>query len=156
MVYVVFEGVLSVLHTSNGPRDRKTASPQCSSSQNMPDLFASWSYANIDRLATDSGDPHDWCGRGETDPYDNTVWPSMSNGYFSQVSPISAFSLSCPRQTFGRHLWHAQFRLHIVSFLQAWGLLQTWTQTNASREYANITVKEIFPSWTLPLAIRFR
>lgn len=71
MVYVVFEGVLSVVNSPNGPRDQKQP-PTVMKFLNMLDLFASWSYANIDRLATDSGDPHDWCV-GETDPYDNTV-----------------------------------------------------------------------------------
>lgn len=71
MVYVVFEGVLAVVNSSNGPRDQKQP-PTVLKFLNMLDLFASWSYANIDRLATDSGDPHDWCV-GETDPYDNTV-----------------------------------------------------------------------------------
>lgn len=71
MVYVVFEGVLSVVNSVNGPRDSKLP-PTVLKFLNMLDLFASWSYANIDRLTTDSGDPHDWCV-GETDPYDNTV-----------------------------------------------------------------------------------
>lgn len=71
MVYVVFEGVLSVVNSPNGPRDLKHP-PTVFKFLNMLDLFASWSYANIDRLTTDSGDPHDWCV-GETDPYDNTV-----------------------------------------------------------------------------------
>jgi hypothetical protein len=71
MVYVVFEGTLVVLENKHGLIDtEKPASIY--KFLNMLDLFASWSYANIDRLITDNGDPHDWC-EGETDPYDNTM-----------------------------------------------------------------------------------
>ncbi|KAK6466020.1 BUL1-like protein [Scheffersomyces coipomensis] len=71
MVYVVFEGTLTILDNNNGVLD--TSKPlSVFKFLNMLDLFASWSYANIDRLVTDNGDPHDWCD-GETDPYDNTV-----------------------------------------------------------------------------------
>lgn len=71
MVYVAFEGILCVKPISNDPKERE--SPMVVYKfLNMLDLFASWSYANIDRLATDSGDPHDWC-EGETDPQDNTL-----------------------------------------------------------------------------------
>ncbi|KAI5955603.1 hypothetical protein KGF54_001105 [Candida jiufengensis] len=65
MVYVVFEGTLTVLETN-------LTSIIKFKFLNMMDLFASWSYANIDRLVTDNGDPHDWCD-GEIDPYDNTL-----------------------------------------------------------------------------------
>lgn len=71
MVYVVFEGTLAVVHTSKGPAD-PPAPPTVYKFLNMIDLFALWLYANIDRLATDNGDPHDWCD-GETDPYDGTL-----------------------------------------------------------------------------------
>lgn len=69
MVYVVFEGNL-VVQGSNTLGDQ--SNPTVFKFLNMLDLFASWSYANIDRLVTDNGDPHDWCD-GETDPYDGTV-----------------------------------------------------------------------------------
>lgn len=72
MVYVVFEGSTIVLDTSiNGVLDAKKPKTVYKF-LNMIDLFASWSYANIDRLVSDNGDPHDWCN-GETDPYDNTI-----------------------------------------------------------------------------------
>lgn len=71
MVYIVFEGVLCVLQSSNGPKDAANP-PTVMKFLNMLDLFASWSYANIDRLVTDQGNPHDWC-EGETDPYDGTL-----------------------------------------------------------------------------------
>ena len=71
MVYVVFEGTFTTLDTLSG-----TISTEMPALRfkflTMLDLFASWSYANIDRLITDNGDPHDWCN-GETDPYDNTL-----------------------------------------------------------------------------------
>lgn len=70
MVYVVFEGITCAGHT---PAVLETPLPPAVLKfLNMFDLFASWSYANIHRLATDEGDPHDWC-EGETDPYDNTL-----------------------------------------------------------------------------------
>ncbi|KAI5961260.1 uncharacterized protein KGF55_004185 [Candida pseudojiufengensis] len=65
MVYVVFEGTLTVLESN-------LTSLVKFKFLNMMDLFASWSYANIDRLVTDNGYPHDWCD-GEIDPYDNTL-----------------------------------------------------------------------------------
>lgn len=65
MVYVVFEGAVVVLDGLSQPLTVYKF-------LNMLDLFASWLYANIDRLATDNGDPHDWCA-GETDPYDGTA-----------------------------------------------------------------------------------
>ncbi|KAK6201685.1 BUL1-like protein [Scheffersomyces amazonensis] len=71
MVYVVFEGVITILDNKGGVIDANKPLT-VSKFLNMLDLFASWSYANIDRLITDNGDPHDWC-YGETDPYDNTV-----------------------------------------------------------------------------------
>lgn len=71
MVYVVLEGELAVVQANRGPGD-PFYQPTVFKFLNMLDLFALWSYANIDRLATDNGDPHDWCD-GETDPYDNTV-----------------------------------------------------------------------------------
>lgn len=71
MVYVVFEGALVVVQSSNGPKDQAHP-PTVYRFLNMPDLHASWTYANIDRLVTDEGNPHDWCV-GETDPYDNTT-----------------------------------------------------------------------------------
>lgn len=71
MVYVVLEGELAVVQANRGPGEPLIL-PTVFKFLNMLDLFALWSYANIDRLATDNGDPHDWC-YGETDPYDNTV-----------------------------------------------------------------------------------
>lgn len=71
MVYVVLEGELAVVQANRGPGE-PYYHPTVFKFLNMLDLFALWSYANIDRLATDNGDPHDWCN-GETDPYDNTV-----------------------------------------------------------------------------------
>lgn len=71
IVYVIFEGSLVVVQSSNGPKDHAHP-PTVFKFLNMPDLFASWTYANIDRLATDEGNPHDWCV-GEKDPYDDTV-----------------------------------------------------------------------------------
>lgn len=71
MVYVVFEGALIVVQSSNGPKDLSHP-PTVFKFLNMPDLFASWTFANINRLVTDEGNPHDWCV-GETDPYDNTM-----------------------------------------------------------------------------------
>ncbi|KAG7664245.1 uncharacterized protein J8A68_002214 [[Candida] subhashii] len=72
MVYVVFEGTLTILDsTVSGLLDLEKPATRFKF-LNMLDLFASWSYANIDRLITDNGDPHDWCD-GETDPYDNTL-----------------------------------------------------------------------------------
>ncbi|CCG22857.1 hypothetical protein CORT_0B11580 [Candida orthopsilosis Co 90-125] len=62
MVYVLFEGV-TALNTDKSPEKHNFLT--------MVDLFASWSYANIDRLVTDKGDPHDWCP-GEIDPFDGT------------------------------------------------------------------------------------
>lgn len=70
MVYVVFEGALVVLDHSSGLIDSHKPI-NVYKFLNMTDLFASWSFANIDRLVTDNGDPHDWC-EGEMDPYDNT------------------------------------------------------------------------------------
>lgn len=70
MVYVVFEGTLIVLENENGLIDTQTPKA-VHKFLNMTDLFASWSFANINRLTTDHGDPHDWCV-GDTDPYDNT------------------------------------------------------------------------------------
>lgn len=69
MVYVVFEGILTVLQQPNGVKNADHP-PTVFKFLNMLDLFASWSFANINRLVTDEGDPHDWC-EGETDPYDN-------------------------------------------------------------------------------------
>lgn len=71
MVYIVFEGCLTVLNNANGLIDTKKPITVFKF-LNMIDLFASWTFANIDRLVTDNGDPHDWCD-GETDPYDNTI-----------------------------------------------------------------------------------
>ncbi|CAI5758578.1 unnamed protein product [Candida verbasci] len=71
MVYVVFEGSLAIINSQVGMIDVKNPLTRFKF-LNMMDLFASWSYANIDRLITDNGDPHDWCD-GETDPYDNTL-----------------------------------------------------------------------------------
>ncbi|KAI5966603.1 hypothetical protein KGF57_000567 [Candida theae] len=62
MVYVLFEG-MTVINTDKSPEKHRFLT--------MVDLFASWSYANIDRLVTDQGDPHDWCP-GEIDPFDGT------------------------------------------------------------------------------------
>ncbi|OBA23397.1 hypothetical protein METBIDRAFT_76420 [Metschnikowia bicuspidata var. bicuspidata NRRL YB-4993] len=70
MVYVAFEGILCVVQLGNGAKDSLNP-PTVVKFLNMLDLFASWSYANIDRLVTDSGDPHDWC-EGDTDPWDYT------------------------------------------------------------------------------------
>lgn len=71
MVYVAFEGVLKV-SMQPGQIKEKDSEPVVYKFLNMLDLFASWSYANIDRLVSDCGDPHDWC-EGETDPRDNTL-----------------------------------------------------------------------------------
>ncbi|WPK24627.1 hypothetical protein PUMCH_001906 [Australozyma saopauloensis] len=71
MVYVAFEGILCVKPLPVDLKD-KVPNPVVFKFLNMLDLFASWSYANIDRLVTDSGDPHDWC-EGETDPQDGTL-----------------------------------------------------------------------------------
>lgn len=71
MVYVVFEGTLIILKNDNGLIDTQKTQV-VHKFLNMTDLFASWSFANIDRLTTDNGDPHDWC-EGEMDPYDNTL-----------------------------------------------------------------------------------
>lgn len=71
MVYVVFEGTLAVVQATKGPGDTYEP-PTVYKFLNMIDLFALWSYANIDRLATDNQNPHDWC-EGETDPYDDTI-----------------------------------------------------------------------------------
>ncbi|GEQ67062.1 hypothetical protein JCM33374_g725 [Metschnikowia sp. JCM 33374] len=71
MVYVALEGVLCIVQSTNGAKDASNP-PTVVKFLNMLDLFASWSYANIDRLVTDSGDPHDWCD-GEIDPWDNTT-----------------------------------------------------------------------------------
>lgn len=69
IVYVMFEGSLVNGQSASGTH---AYPPIVWKFLNMPDLFASWTYANIDRLATDDGNPYDWC-EGETDPYDNTV-----------------------------------------------------------------------------------
>lgn len=71
MVYVAFEGILKV-SPQPGLNKEKDTEPIVYKFLNMLDLFASWSYANIDRLVSDCGDPHDWC-EGETDPRDNTL-----------------------------------------------------------------------------------
>lgn len=71
MVYIVFEGVITVLDNNKGFLDSENP-VNVFKFLNMTDLYASWTYANIDRLVTDNGDPHDWC-EGETDPYDNTA-----------------------------------------------------------------------------------
>lgn len=71
MVYVVFEGMVTI-HDNNGGVIDLRKPIKVEKYLNMLDLFASWSYANIDRLVTDHGDPHDWCDN-ETDPYDNTL-----------------------------------------------------------------------------------
>lgn len=71
MVYVVFEGMVTVYDNNGGMIDvRKPL--RVEKYLNMLDLFALWSYANIDRLVTDHGDPHDWCDN-EIDPYDNAL-----------------------------------------------------------------------------------
>lgn len=71
MVYVILEGELVVLENKDGFIDTQT--PHIVHKfLNMIDLFASWTYSNINRLATDNGSPHDWC-EGDTDPYDNTL-----------------------------------------------------------------------------------
>lgn len=71
MVYVVFEGTFTNLDSPTGVVNVEEPSVRFKF-LTMLDLFASWSYANIDRLVTDNGDPHDWCN-GETDPYDNAL-----------------------------------------------------------------------------------
>lgn len=71
MVYVLFEGSAVTLSNKNG-----FINPQKQTVYyrflTMVDLYASWSYSNIDRLATDNGDMYDWC-YGETDPYDGSL-----------------------------------------------------------------------------------
>ncbi|OBA23176.1 hypothetical protein METBIDRAFT_101360 [Metschnikowia bicuspidata var. bicuspidata NRRL YB-4993] len=62
--------MLCVVQLGNGTKDSLNP-PTVARFLNMLDLFASWSYANIDRLVTDSGGPHDWC-EYDTDPWDNT------------------------------------------------------------------------------------
>lgn len=71
MVYVVFEGTFTNLDSPTGVVNVEEPSVRFKF-LTMLDLFASWSYGNIDRLVTDNGDPHDWCN-GETDPYDNAL-----------------------------------------------------------------------------------
>lgn len=70
MVYVLFEGCTVTLSNKNGfinPQKQVVFYRFLT----MVDLYASWSYSNIDRLATDNGDMYDWC-YGETDPYDGS------------------------------------------------------------------------------------
>lgn len=111
MVYVVFEGTLVVLENNRGLIDINKPS-KVHKFLNMLDLFASWSYANIDRLATDNGDPHDWC-YGETDPFDNTVLsidvkrifqPNVTyKRYFTFRVPEKLLDNTCEGHTFSSH-----------------------------------------------------
>lgn len=71
MVYVGFEGIIVNLENDRGVIDVKKPLV-VHKFLNMVDLFASWTYSNINRLVTDDGNPYDWC-EGELDPYDNTV-----------------------------------------------------------------------------------
>lgn len=95
MVYVVFEGTLIVLENNDGLID--TQKPKVVHKfLNMTDLFASWSFANIDRLTTDNGDPHDWC-EGETDPYDNTILSlDLKRKFLPNVKYKRFFSFKVP------------------------------------------------------------
>lgn len=95
MVYIVFEGTLIILKNSDGLIDTQT--PQIAHKfLNMTDLFASWSFANIDRLTTDNGDPHDWC-EGETDPYDNTLLSlDLTKSFAPHVKYKRFFSFKIP------------------------------------------------------------
>lgn len=70
MVYVCFEGTIVVLENKRGLIDTESPSTVYKFLSTL-DLFALWTFANIDRLATDKGDPYDWCP-GETDPCDGT------------------------------------------------------------------------------------
>lgn len=70
MVYVCFEGSIVVLENKRGLIDTETPHTVFKFLSTL-DLFALWTFANIDRLATDKGDPHDWC-YGEIDPQDGT------------------------------------------------------------------------------------
>lgn len=72
MVYVAFEGILCARRETQETTATDRAPLVVHKFLNMLDLFASWSYANITRLSTDNGDPHDWC-EGETDPQDGTI-----------------------------------------------------------------------------------
>ncbi|ODV80789.1 BUL1-like protein [Suhomyces tanzawaensis NRRL Y-17324] len=111
MVYVVFEGTMVVLENKRGLIDTDKQS-QVFKFLNMLDLFASWSYANIDRLVTDNGDPHDWC-HGETDPYDNaalsldlkrTFHPNVTyKRYFTFRVPEKLLDDSCEAHNLTRH-----------------------------------------------------
>ncbi|EGV61855.1 hypothetical protein PSN45_000544 [Yamadazyma tenuis] len=97
MVYVVFEGVVMVLENEGGLID--TQKPKVVHKfLNMTDLFASWSFANIDRLTTDNGDPHDWC-EGETDPYDNTILSlGLKKNFLPHVKYKRFFSFKVPER----------------------------------------------------------
>lgn len=111
MVYVVFEGQLIVLDNNHGLLDNHQPQ-QVYKFLNMLDLFASWSYANIDRLATDNGDPHDWC-EGETDPTDNTCLlidvkrffqPNITyKRFFSFRIPDKLLDDACEKHALVRH-----------------------------------------------------
>ncbi|CAG87012.2 DEHA2D09108p [Debaryomyces hansenii CBS767] len=111
MVYVVFEGMLVVLENNRGLMDVKKPS-KVHKFLTMLDLFASWSYANIARLSTDDGDPHDWC-YGETDPYDNTVLsidvkrffqPNVTyKRFFTFKIPEKLLDNTCEEHTFSIH-----------------------------------------------------
>lgn len=111
MVYVVFEGSLVVLDNNRGLIDSDKPITVYKF-LNMLDLFASWSYANIDRLSTDNGDPHDWCD-GETDPYDNTCLsidvkrifqPNITyKRFFSFRVPDKLLDDACETHNFTKH-----------------------------------------------------
>lgn len=111
MVYVVFEGSLVVLDHSQGLIDSQQP-VNVYKFLNMTDLFASWSFANIDRLVTDNGDPHDWC-EGETDPYDNTCLsidvkrffqPNITyKRFFTFRVPEKLLDDACEFHNFGKH-----------------------------------------------------
>ncbi|ODV69498.1 hypothetical protein HYPBUDRAFT_8872 [Hyphopichia burtonii NRRL Y-1933] len=111
MVYVVFEGALVVLDNNMGLIDSQHPLTVYKF-LNMLDLFASWSYANIDRLVTDNGDPHDWC-LDEIDPYDNTALsidvkrffqPNITyKRFFSFRIPEKLLDDSCEVHNFTKH-----------------------------------------------------
>lgn len=112
MVYVVFEGIILAHDTTRGMVDPEKPS-RVFKFLNMLDLFALWSFANIDRLVTDNGDPHDWCD-GEIDPYDNTVLsidvkrlfqPNITyKRYFSFRVPDKLLDDSCEKHSLNRHI----------------------------------------------------
>lgn len=112
MIYVLFEGTLTVLESTRGIIDPST--PRIIHKfLNMTDLFASWSYANIDRLATDNGYPHDWC-YNETDPYDGTTLAIDVNRFLQPgVTYKRYFSFKIPEKLLDNICSPHEFPLHL-------------------------------------------